>query len=60
MDAAENNGESGSRTCITRNTYFYPNHSTTTSLAFFQPNLFSTYICFLYIYNFNFLFYNFN
>ncbi|MFS7998946.1 hypothetical protein Hanom_Chr12g01160041 [Helianthus anomalus] len=31
--AAENNDESGSRTWITSNTKFFPNHSTITSLA---------------------------
>ncbi|MFS7927779.1 hypothetical protein Hanom_Chr04g00313151 [Helianthus anomalus] len=34
LDAAENNGESGRRTCVTENTKSFPDHSTTTSLAF--------------------------
>ncbi|KAM0006009.1 putative protein kinase RLK-Pelle-LRR-I-1 family [Helianthus debilis subsp. tardiflorus] len=35
LDAAENNGESGGRTWVTRNTKFFLNHSTATSLAWF-------------------------
>ncbi|KAJ0693026.1 hypothetical protein HanPI659440_Chr15g0592551 [Helianthus annuus] len=33
LEAVENNGESRSRTWVTRNTKSFPNHSTTTSLT---------------------------
>ncbi|MFS7909323.1 hypothetical protein Hanom_Chr01g00093251 [Helianthus anomalus] len=35
LDAVENNGESGSRTWVTKNTKYFLNHSTTTSFALF-------------------------